>query len=87
MRKCGLRRDCLDMILSINWLSARNTNLLLVVPRIQSGEMDRSDPVVVDGCLYGQKFDEIKAACLEVIIKTCWFVAASKHRQTSLASL
>ena len=37
------------------------------MPRIQSGEMDRSDPVVVDGCLYGQKFDEIKAACLEVI--------------------
>jgi len=33
--------------------------------RIQSGEADRSDPVVVDGCLYGQKFDEIKAACLE----------------------
>ena len=24
-----------------------------------------SDPVVVDGCLYGQNFDEIKAACLE----------------------
>ena len=23
------------------------------------------DPVVVDGCLYGQNFDEIKAACLE----------------------
>ena len=67
MRKCGLRRDCLDMILSINWLSARNTDLLLVVARIQSGEADRSDPVVVDGCLYGQKFDEIKAACLEVI--------------------
>ena len=56
------------------------------MPRIQSGEADRSDPVVVDGCLYGQKFDEIKAACLEVIIRTCWFVAASKHRQTSLAS-
>ena len=62
----------------------------MVVTRIQSGEADRSDPVVVDGCLYGQKFDEIKAACLEVtsnIIKTCRFVAASKHRQTSLASL
>ena len=39
----------------------------MVVARIQSGEADRSDPVVVDGCLYGQKFDEIKAACLEVI--------------------
>ena len=23
------------------------------------------DPVVVDGFLYGQNFDEIKAACLE----------------------
>ena len=62
----------------------------MVVARIQSGEADRSDPVVVDGCLYGQKFDEIKAACLEVIsniIKTCRFVAAFKHRPTSLASL
>ena len=62
----------------------------MVVARIQSGEADRSDPVVVDGCLYGQKFDEIKAACLEVIsniIKTCRFLAASKHRQTSITSL
>ena len=33
--------------------------------RIQNGEMSRSDPVVVDGCLYGQNFDEIKARCLE----------------------
>ena len=23
------------------------------------------DPVVIDGCLYGQNFDEIKGACLE----------------------
>ena len=23
------------------------------------------DPVVIDGCLYGQNFDEIKAECLE----------------------
>ena len=33
--------------------------------RINAGDMSRSDPVVVDGCLYGQNFDEIKAACLE----------------------
>jgi len=33
--------------------------------RIQNGEMSRSDPTVVDGCLYGQNFDEIKAGCLE----------------------
>jgi len=33
--------------------------------RIQRGELARDDPVVVDGCLYGQNFDELKAACLE----------------------
>jgi len=33
--------------------------------RIQRGELSRDDPVVVDGCLYGQNFDELKAACLE----------------------
>ena len=33
--------------------------------RIQAGDASRSDPVVIDGCLYGQRFDEIKAACLE----------------------
>ena len=33
--------------------------------RIQAGDMSRSDPVVIDGCLYGQNFDDIKATCLE----------------------
>jgi len=33
--------------------------------RIQQGELDRDDPVVVDGKLYGQDFDEIKAQCLD----------------------
>ena len=33
--------------------------------RVQRGEISRDDPVVVDGHLYGQDFDEIKAACLE----------------------
>jgi len=33
--------------------------------RIQQGEIDRDDPVVVDGKLYGQDFDEIKASCLD----------------------
>jgi len=33
--------------------------------RIQQGEIDRDDPVVVDGKLYGQDFDDLKAACLD----------------------
>jgi len=33
--------------------------------RILSGDLPRNDPVVVDGCLYGQKFHELKAACLD----------------------
>jgi calpain len=33
--------------------------------RIMEGEIDRDDPVVVDGKLYGQDFDEIKAGCLD----------------------
>ena len=35
--------------------------------RIQNGEMSRSDPTVVDGCLYGQNFDEIKARDILVV--------------------
>jgi len=33
--------------------------------RIRAGELPRNDPTVVDGCLYGQNFEEIRAACLE----------------------
>lgn len=33
--------------------------------RIQSGELPRSEPEVVEGCLYGQKFEEIRAECLD----------------------
>ena len=33
--------------------------------RIQAGDMSRSDPVVIDGCLYGRNFDDIKATYLE----------------------
>jgi len=33
--------------------------------RILSGDLPRDDPVVVDGCLYGQNFDDLKASCLE----------------------
>jgi len=33
--------------------------------RIQQGELSRDDPVTLDGKLYGQDFDELKAGCLE----------------------
>jgi len=33
--------------------------------RIRSGDLDQSQPVAVDGCLYGQKFEELRAACLD----------------------
>jgi len=33
--------------------------------RIRSGDLPSSTPNVVDGCLYGQNFEEIRAQCLE----------------------
>jgi len=62
----GVNNPFLDFLLSGGDVSGISVGGRRRNARIQSGETSRSDdPVVVDGFLYGQNFDEIKAACLE----------------------